>query len=1223
MSRTTLYAGVIFAALSAASAHGQITWTGAANDGGNWNNAANWSPASIPNSTSADALFGDIGVGNVSVQSNISARSLTFSNAAGNYNLNSSSAVINNSLFITVGPAVTGVETINLGNIATGSLLFLDSSGGGNLTITNNSTVTTPTLVIGPNTVIGTPGIGGVTVAGTGATVFSGSFASGSHAIAGTFLKTGSGTLTFRGSGTNLQGGLTLSGGAFALDYSTGTATKLSSGVVTLNGGVLSFVPNAGTGVTQAFPNGTVFAAGHTDIQGPSSGTSNTLNLGSISRAAGATADLSIPFGSTFVLPTSAPVTNGLLGNGPAFATVEGGFSWATVSGGNVAFLSIFSTNFQPNANTSITNNQAPAPFTTNSLDFGINPSTLALTGANTIQSGGILVEPQIFSGTCTIAGGSLSSGVGELIVHSYSSLTINSDINATLTKTGDGSLFLGGLGPTGTININRGFFGVTSPSALARATAINFNDNRSAVQGFSVDLGDGVAATVSLPIQFAAYGNASSGAFNNFLSNGATSRITLAGVIGSVPGTITPIYLFSQSSNISGFNLTAVNTFTGDVKVGSGTLGINSNASLGNAANTLYLDTQQPTGGLEFLTTGVNLPRAVVIVSPSRIASNGGDVNTVSGPISGPATLYKDGTGTLVLSGVNTQSGLAIIAGTVRVAADVNLGAAGATIAISSGATLALTGSLTNSRAFSVGPLTGNVPGNATIDVAAGQLVTLNGQIGGTLGGLIKTGAGTLALGFTSNSYGGGTTVQTGTLVATSDGSLGLAGSPLTLGAAGTLIFAGSTSTSRMFTLNSGTLAVPAGGTTLTLNGASVFGGFLHGAGTFAVTGGTAIRGSATASSTTVSVTGAGSFTDFSNSGSLSMAAGPSLPTTLNNVINQGSGSMTVGATSKVNLVDFQTYGTLTISPATLTQDFSQTTLLTNSGTSQLFFNGGSRTFVGTPATAVFPSDWPNVAQRGTPTFVAGIDLNVKNAIVAGGLFVNNGYVEDSSNGFAGTATIVADFGALVKGAGFFQNSVVTQNGGKFQAGNSPGVSSFGKFVLGAGGVSSYVFTIDDATGAAGPVPDGAGHVSGWGLVKAIARLTGATTTPGDFTWTATPADKLLVSLQTLVNPTTVGVDVPGTMDHFDPTLSYMWPAVEWSGSYAGPADDVTLNASTAFDTSGFVNAVAGRFGWSLDTDSHTLSLTYTPSAVPEPGTLALTALTACGWAVRRRRRH
>ena len=90
-------------------------------------------------------------------------------------------------------------------------------------------------------------------------------------------------------------------------------------------------------------------------------------------------------------------------------------------------------------------------------------------------------------------------------------------------------------------------------------------------------------------------------------------------------------------------------------------------------------------------------------------------------------------------------------------------------------------------------------------------------------------------------------------------------------------------------------------------------------------------------------------------------------------------------------------------------------------------------------------------------------MDLHGQNAIVAGGLFVNNGFVGDSHGS---GATIIADFGSLVKGAGTFANSVITQNGGKFQAGNSPGKATFGSFIFGPGGVDNYVFAIDDAAG-------------------------------------------------------------------------------------------------------------------------------------------------------------
>ena len=248
-----------------------------------------------------------------------------------------------------------------------------------------------------------------------------------------------------------------------------------------------------------------------------------------------------------------------------------------------------------------------------------------------------------------------------------------------------------------------------------------------------------------------------------------------------------------------------------------------------------------------------------------------------------------------------------------------------------------------------------------------------------------------------------------------------------------------------------------------------------------------------------------------------------------------------------------------------------------------------------------------------------ADLELNGQFAIVAGGLFVNNGKVTDNSA--LGNATIIADYGALVKGAGQYDNPVITRNGGKFQSGNSPGVATFGRFVFGPGGVDNYVFAIDDATGQAGPRPNALGQVSGWGLVTAqkYSRPTGTTT--GDFTWTADASHPLTVSLDTLVNPTVSGTDVPGLMADFDPSKPYSWQAVNWAGTYSGPADAAALDAATSFDTSGFANPVAGTFGWNLDPAGQSLSLVYTPSAVPEPGTLALIGFAAAGLACWRRR--
>jgi fibronectin-binding autotransporter adhesin len=697
-------------------------------------------------------------------------------------------------------------------------------------------------------------------------------------------------------------------------------------------------------------------------------------------------------------------------------------------------------------------------------------------------------------------------------------------------------------------------------------------------------------------------------------------SVVMLSGVISSIPGMATPVYFGLGQDITSGINLTGINTFLGVASLNGGTLGINSNASLGNASNPLILAVGNSTaGGLVFLNGGVNLARPVEIVGggyATRIVSNVSDVNTISGVISDyiPATygggrLYKAGYGTLILTGTNTYSGGSEIdAGTLSVGADANLGAASIFVLINSGATLAISQSFSTPRPLFLGSTSTTAPnGPSTIAVAAGQTFTPTGGISDDYGPgtLTLTGPGTVVLS-TPNTYSGGTVVQQGTLRVSADAYLGAPLGTVTVNALGTLTFTGTGTTARAFTLNSGRLGVAAG-QTLTLNGGSVGGGFLTGPGTLAVTGGAVLAGVTTLNSAVINQTGPASFVDVTNGGSLTIS--PGLTTTLTGLTNQGSGSITVGAVSVVNAADFQSYGTLTLNPAVVgSMTFTE---MVNTGSSPLYFNGGSRTFIGTAATANL---------NGSPTFVAGIDLHGNNAVIAGGLFVNNGFVVDLSTG--GTpGSMIIDYGALYKGAGYTGVNVITQNGGKVQAGNSPGTASFGRFVFGPGGVSNYVFAIDDATGTAGPSPDAAGHVSGWGLVKAIQQSVRSVKSSGDFTWTATPADKLTVAIDTLVNPTMVGTDVAGAMADFNPNSAYSWPAARWAGTYSGPTNAASLDAATSFDTSGFVNPVSGTFGWNLDPAGQALSLVYTPSSVPEPGTLVLVGLAAAGFVCWRRR--
>jgi autotransporter-associated beta strand protein len=443
------------------------------------------------------------------------------------------------------------------------------------------------------------------------------------------------------------------------------------------------------------------------------------------------------------------------------------------------------------------------------------------------------------------------------------------------------------------------------------------------------------------------------------------------------------------------------------------------------------------------------------------------------------------------------------------------------------------------------------------------------------------------------NNTYSGGTNVANGTLKVAADANLGTGN--ITGAALGTLEFTGTTTTAKSFAMGYGTIVADAGNT-VTFNGSQVSSAYLAGAGTFATnaTNGTQFSAvTSTPSATIDSNSGNDQFVNFDNSATLNVAAqintnGTSTIKLFNGFTNEGSGQITVGSGSRVNVDRFTSYGTLTLNPATVS---GQYTLLKNLGSTNLNFLTGSKTYIGTPATA--------------GTIVAGVDLHGMNALVSGttilvssspnvyatgALFVNNGFVASSG----GSASLTVDgnnstqgnvHGALYKGAGTTFVSIITQNGGAVQAGNSPGVDNFSQFTFGSGAVSNYVFAIDDATGVAGPHPDSQGHVDGWSMVNA-----------DNFTWTAAADHPLTVALQSLVNPTTVGTDVSGPMDNFDPRNSYVWEAIHWTCAYDGPSDAASLTDSTVFDNSGIVNSAGGKFSWQLDAAAKTLSLVYIP---------------------------
>jgi fibronectin-binding autotransporter adhesin len=141
-----------------------------------------------------------------------------------------------------------------------------------------------------------------------------------------------------------------------------------------------------------------------------------------------------------------------------------------------------------------------------------------------------------------------------------------------------------------------------------------------------------------------------------------------------------------------------------------------------------------------------------------TTITTAGTGMLTISGTVSGD-TIFKNGTGTLVLTGMNTYSGGTFInGGVLRVGADANLGSASGQLNLG-GATLQFGGAFDLSATRPI-----NFSSGGGIFDTNGFNSTITQGITGT-GGLTKAGAGVLTLNGNST-YSGATVVDGGTLL-------------------------------------------------------------------------------------------------------------------------------------------------------------------------------------------------------------------------------------------------------------------------------------------------------------------------------------------------------------------------------------------------------------------------------------------------------------------------
>jgi len=690
----------------------------------------------------------------------------------------------------------------------------LIKSGAGTEILTNANTYTGGTTING-----GILQVNNSTGSGTGTgavTVNSGGTLSGlptavgfanAGTITGTVTVNGGGALLARSGSTFTFGGLTLNATAIS-NFQIGPATNAnlinitSSNAFTLGGLSTINISNSG-GLTA----GTYHLF---DYTGTALSSIANLQLGSTP-------------GGGFTYSLSNNQTNTSID----LIVSTSNDQWANDASGNWGVTTNWTSGTVPNSVGAAANffgiiNQARTvtvdnAFTVGSMTFNnANSYTIAGDGVSghgiTLSNSGTAFI-SVLAGSHTISAPLALSNPVNITAASGTSLTISGLISETssgktITLDGLGTVTLGGTAANtytglttvsaGTLNLNKtagvNAFGSGGLEVDSGATAALLASNQIAdtatvtangtfaLGTFSETIG---ALTGSGSVTVGSGGTLTIGASNNLSS-------TFGGVI-SGSGTI-------AKAGTGTFTLNGTNTFGGagqTVSITAGTLEVNSDAALGNSANSISLN-----NATLLLTGGVTTSRNFTLSSTATI-DTGNDSSSLGGTLSGSGTLTKNGTGLLSVTGTNNYTGgTTINNGTLAINNSSALGATSGAVTINGG-TLEITTGFTTSRNVVLGNTA------STILVDPSQAYTNSGVISGT-GRLNKTGTGTLTLTGT-NTFTGATVVDQGTLLAsgTSGAALGMT-SGITVNAGGTLQLGASNQINNTagITLDGGTFA-------------------------------------------------------------------------------------------------------------------------------------------------------------------------------------------------------------------------------------------------------------------------------------------------------------------------------------------------------------------------------------------------------------------------------
>ncbi|MBZ9996199.1 autotransporter-associated beta strand repeat-containing protein [Mesorhizobium sp. BH1-1-4] len=737
------------------------------------------------------------------------------------------------------------------------------------------------------------------------------------------------------------------------------------------------------------------------------------------------------------------------------------------------------------------------------------NGGTLGYIGANASSNrgftlgtggGGIGVvggTTLTMSGTATGLGGLTKSGAGTLVLSGTNNYSGGTMVGAGTLRAGSTSAF-----GTGSMTVNTG-------------ATLDLAGNNNTVSGLN-GAGNVLLGSATLAITgTGSYSGTMGGAGGVTIGAGGTGNQTFSGCGNSYAG---------PTRVNSGSTLTV-----GCLANGGAPSDIGSSSK--DSTNLVLVNgTLNYTGGTVTTDRGFSMPG---FVGGNIGVQNAATTLTFSGAATGGGSVTKLGSGTLVLSGINTYGlGTTVSAGILRAGSASAFGTGSMTV--NTGATLDFA-NLSNTVAGLAG---GGIVtlGSATLTLSDGAGQNFSGAISGT-GGLVKSGAGTQTLSGVS-SYTGSTVINGGILAVT---SLANGGSNSSIGSSaatpdklvlngGTLQYIGTGgSTDRQFTLGASGGALDASGSGA-INFTSTAAAVLTGAGnrTLTLTGTSTANNSLSAridnpssGATSLSKTGNGTWVLKNAASTYTGATTISGGVLAVDKLSNGNQASSIGASAKdaSNLV-IGSGSTLRYTGSGDTTDrlFTLQTgvsFIESSGTGAIVFsNTGAAAYTGT----------------GPRTFVLGGTNTGLNTI--------GGTIIDGSGGATTLAKNDAGTWVLTGNNSYSGNTVINDGNLMIGNGGTTGNAGTGNVIVDKA-TSTLSFNRSDMFNFAGNL-SGAGNIAQIGT--GTTRLTSATDSSiGGSTWVDVGMLELASNLTsnggTTVNAGTLQVDAGKTLT--TPTLA------------------------------------------------------------------------------------